>query len=67
VTPEFKNPIAVLHSVLNNLEFTEATGNDEESFAELKRILNQRIDHLEKCASIPSIIPRAVKTIRGTD
>jgi hypothetical protein len=51
VTPETRNLIAALRNILSKLERKASPGRDEEAFAELKRILNQRIHELENCAS----------------
>lgn len=48
-----KRLIAALPTILSELELTEVLGRNEESFAELKRILKQRIHDLEECAAIP--------------
>lgn len=58
---ESKHLIAALHNILTGLELTEAPGRDKETFAQLKRIINQRIQDLENSASITSSIPENVK------
>ena len=55
MTPESKNVVAALRNILIKLELMAVPGRDEESLAELKRILNERIDDLENYASIPAI------------
>ncbi|HTW62813.1 MAG TPA: hypothetical protein VMD55_13485 [Terracidiphilus sp.] len=57
MTLKSRNLIAALHDILSKLELMESSGRDEEAFAELKRIVNQRIQDLQNPASIPSIIP----------
>ncbi|HWE86810.1 MAG TPA: hypothetical protein VG267_17835 [Terracidiphilus sp.] len=48
--------IAALKNTLWELELTEAPGRDQESFTELKRIVNHRIQDLETGpASLPNI------------
>jgi hypothetical protein len=66
VTSESKNLIASLHNILSKLELTQAPGRDEDSFAELKRILNQRIRDLESCASIPLPVPYVPTRTKAT-
>jgi hypothetical protein len=61
VTSESKHLIAALHNILIKLELTDAPGRDEESFAQLKRIIKQRIQDLENPAPITSRTPRGVK------
>jgi hypothetical protein len=67
LTLESKNLIAALRNILSKLELMQAPGRDEESVAELKRILDQRIQDLENSASIPSIIPRPQETLKSAD
>jgi hypothetical protein len=62
VTSESKHLIAALHNILTKLELTEAPGRNDESFAELKRILKQRIQELEDSASITATTAGGVKT-----
>lgn len=52
MTPETENLIAALRDILNNLEMTASPGRDEVAFADLKRILLQRIETLENCPSL---------------
>lgn len=53
-----KHLIVALRNVLLKLEVTVPPDTDRESFAELKQILNQRIDELENCvASLPTASP----------
>jgi hypothetical protein len=66
VTSQSKHLIAALQNILSKLELTEAPGREEKSFADLKRILKQRIQDLENCAAIPSHIARA-KTANDAD
>ena len=54
VTSESNHLISALRKILSKLELTEVAGSDQESFAELMRILRQRIQVLENCAAIPS-------------
>ena len=54
MTSESRHLVAALHNLLGKLELTERPGGDEESFAELRRILKQRIQDLENCAAIRS-------------
>jgi hypothetical protein len=66
VIGQSKNLIAALRNILSRLEMTTAPDSDEAAFAELKRILNQRIHELENCASIP-VLPGPTKTIRNAN
>jgi hypothetical protein len=66
VTLESKNLIVALRNLLKGLETTAAPGDDEKAFAELKRILNQRIDDLEDEARV-SPLPLPTVTIRNID
>jgi hypothetical protein len=66
VTLESKNLIVALRNLLKGLETTAAPGDDEKAFAELKRILNQRIKDLENEARV-SPVPHPLGTIRGVD
>ncbi len=59
VTPESRHLVSALHKILSKLELTEVSGRDQESVAELQRILKQRIQDLENCAAIPSRMSRA--------
>lgn len=54
VTSESNHLITALRKILSKLELTEVDGRDQEPFAELKRILTQRIQVLENCTAIPS-------------
>jgi hypothetical protein len=56
-----------LHTILSNLELTDARGRDEESAAELKLILKRRIQEVENCAAIPPRAPRAAKVANNSD
>lgn len=47
MTSESEHLIAALHNTLSELELTKAPGRDEESFAQLKHILEQRMLDLE--------------------
>jgi hypothetical protein len=67
VTSESRHLIAALHNVLSKLEFTEVPGPDDESFAELKRILKQRIQDLENCTSSASSISTLAKAAKISD
>jgi len=67
VTSESRHLIAALHNILNNLELTETRGRDEKSAAELKRILEQRIQDLEDCAAIPTRAARTAKAANNSD
>ena len=67
VTSQSKHLIAALQNILSKLELTEAPGCDEKSFAELKRILNQRIQDLQNCAAIPPCIAPPAKTANNAD
>jgi hypothetical protein len=67
VTAEPKHLIAALQNILSKLELTEAPGRDEKSFAELKRILNQRIQDLKNCAALPPCIAKPAKTANNVD
>lgn len=58
VTSGSRHLIAALHNILSNLELTEVLGRDQESFADLNRILRQRIQVLENGAPIPSPAPK---------
>jgi hypothetical protein len=66
VTSQSKHLIA-LQNILSKSELTEAPGCDEKSFAELKRILNQRIQDLQNCAAIPPCIAPPAKTANNAD
>lgn len=52
MTLETENLIAALRDILDNLEVTASPGRDETDFADLKRILLQRIENLENCPSL---------------
>jgi hypothetical protein len=52
VISDSKHLISALHTVLSELEPREGPGRNEESLAELKRILNQRIQDLEDCEAV---------------
>ncbi len=54
MTPESRHLVSALHKILTKLELTEVSGRDQESVAELRRILNNRILDLENYAAIPS-------------
>jgi hypothetical protein len=47
VTPETRNHIAALQNILSKPESKAISGRDEEALAQLKRILNHRIEELE--------------------
>jgi hypothetical protein len=47
VTSNSRNLIAAFRNILSKLERKSPAGRDEEAFAELKRIMNHRIDDLE--------------------
>jgi hypothetical protein len=49
------------------LDLTDARGRDEESAAELKLILQRRIQDLESCPAIPPRAPRAAKLANNSD
>jgi hypothetical protein len=66
VTPESRHLIAAIHNILSKLELSDGRGRDEESFAELKRILKQRIQDLENCAAIPSRAARTAKVANNS-
>jgi len=53
--------------ILSNLDLTDARGRDEESAAELKLILQRRIQDLESCPAIPPRAPRAAKLANNSD
>jgi hypothetical protein len=59
VTPESRHLVSALQKILSKLELTEVSGRDQESVAELRRILKQRIQDLENCAAIPSPAAKA--------
>ena len=67
LTSQSKHLIAALQNILSRLELTEAPGRDEKSFAELKRILNQRIQDLQNCAALPACIAKPAKTANDAD
>jgi hypothetical protein len=67
VTSKSRHLIAELHNILSNLELTGGPGPDGESVAELKRILKQRIQDLQNCASSASSIPRLAKAANISD
>jgi hypothetical protein len=67
VTSESQHLVAALKKILSKLELTEGPGRDERSFAELKRILNQRIQDLQTCAVIPPFIAKPAKTANNAD
>ena len=63
VTQAPKHLIAALRSTLQELEMTVPSDADQLIFAELKRILNQRIIELESCAAtLPVALPHAKST-----
>jgi hypothetical protein len=67
VTSDSKHLITALQNILSKLELTEAPGCDEESFAELKLILKQRILDLENCAAISGSTSRAARIANNSD
>jgi len=67
VTSQSKHLIAALQNILSKLELTELPGRDEKSFAELKRILRQRIQDLQNRAAIPALIAKPAKTTNNAD
>jgi hypothetical protein len=66
VTPETKTHIAALQNMLSKLESKAIPGRDEEAFAELKRILNNRIEELESCGSIAPV-QHSIENSRDAD
>ena len=67
VTSQSKHLIAALQNILSKLELTESPGRDEKSFAELKRILRQRVQDLQNRAAIPALIAKPAKTTNNAD
>ena len=67
VTSQSKHLIAACQDIFSKLESTEAPGYDEKSFAELKRILTQRIQDLQNCGAIPPCIAKPAKTANNAD
>jgi hypothetical protein len=61
VTAESRHLVAAFHNLLSKLELTDAPGRDQKSYAELKRILNRRIQDLENCTAIPFRRARGAK------
>jgi len=64
---ECKRLIAALQDILGKLELMEAANRNEGSIAEIKRILDQRIQDLEKCASISAGKPGAAKAANRSE
>jgi hypothetical protein len=61
LTPENRSLIHALHNLLRELELTATPARDEEAFAELKRIVHRRIEHLENDEG--SVPPRELRGI----
>ena len=67
MTSESRHLIAALHNTLSELELTAGPGRDEKSFADLKRILKQRIQDLEDCGAVPARAARTAKAANISD
>ena len=61
VTLQPKNLVTALRNLLSELDVAAFSFQDEQAFAELKRILNQRIGDLESFAPAAPV-PDSVKT-----